>query len=327
MSDCNMSTPEINPIKEPSRPDGEHPRISVLVASRNRPIEVRKCLESVAAQYYESLEIIVLDDGSDELLEQQVGIVEGLSAVTWLRNDAPTGVSGARNKLVEKSSGEVLVFVDDDAWFVSNDELTTIDKVFGAKPDLGIVAFKIHLNGIDSSELQVPFARRTITRDPSIADREQEASYFVGAGHAIARRVFDECGLYPVEFIYGHEELDLSYRAVNEGFSILYDPSIAVVHAPASSQIAGAGKKRFESYYLTRNRIWLAHRNLPWRYAISYSLAWSGYYFFKSIRNRQMKNWFLAIKDGLFGIDRTKRHPLSKSAVKYISEHHGRLWR
>lgn len=323
----NPSSPGKPHGSTPWGSSGEKPRISVLIASRNRPIEVRKCIESVNAQDFDSLEIVVLDDGSDTPLEVEIGSLAGRISVLWLRNEAPTGVSGARNKLVENARGEILVFLDDDAWLINTNELATISERFESDTELGILAFLIHLNSVDSGELQVPFNKATLRRDSSITTRKQQASYFVGAGHAISKHVFEECGLYPVEFIYGHEELDLSYRAVNHGFSIMYDPSISIVHDPASSQIAGEGKKRFESYYVTRNRIWLAHRNLPWRYAITYSIAWSGYYFIKSLRNRQLINWFLAIKDGLFGIDKSKRQPLSKEAVKYISSHHGRLWR
>lgn len=328
MSDNDMSPPAGSP-GSPGSPgrQGATSRISVLIASRNRPAEVRKCIESVFAQGSQPLEIVVLDDGSDVPLETGVGLGPGPTPVKWLRNEAPTGVSGARNTLVENASGEILVFIDDDAWFVNDSELESVERVFESESDLGILAFQIHLNEVNSGELQVPFPKKTIAKEPTITSVRQAASYFVGAGHAIHRRVFEVCGLYPVEFVYGHEELDLSYRAVNHGFSILYDPSIAVVHAPATSQVAGAGKRKFESYYLTRNRIWLAHRNLPWRYAVSYSVAWSGYYLVKSARHRQLINWFLAIKDGIFGIDRSKRRPLSKRAVKYLSEHNGRLWR
>lgn len=308
-------------------PGAANPRTSVLIASRNRPAEVRKCIESVLAQEFTDFEIVVLDDGSDVPLESEVGVSASANPITWLRNEAPTGVSGARNILVENANGDILVFIDDDAWFVGSDELKTIDEIFASDSEIGIIAFKIHLNSPESGELQVPFSKKVIGRDPGITDRRQKAGYFVGAGHAISKRVFAECGLYPTEFIYGHEELDLSYRAVNHGFSIIYEPALAVIHAPASSQVAGAGKRKFESYYVTRNRIWLAHRNLPIRYAVTYSMLWSAYYFAKSLRHRQIINWFSAIKDGIFGIDRSKRQPLSKKAISYLSAHHGRLWR
>ncbi len=314
--------------KDPQESSGQPGRtISVLIASRNRPSEVRKCIDSVLTQTLRPLEIIVLDDASDPPLKEGVALESTPVPVHWLRSDAPSGVTGARNKIVEAATGDILVFIDDDAWLVGPDQLARISEHFGQENAPGIVAFKIHLNEHGSGELQVPFTRSTISGDPEIANRKQNASYFVGAGHAISKQVFDECGLYPVEFIYGHEELDLSYRAINRDFTVLYDPAIEVVHAPAASQIAGAGKKRFESYYVTRNRLWLAYRNLPWRYAITYSIAWSGYYLLKSLRHGQLFSWFSAIKDGVFGVDRSQRHPLSKRAVSYISQHHGRLWR
>ncbi len=301
--------------------------ISVLIASRNRPAEVQKCIESVLRQSTQPLEIVVLDDGSDVPLKDGISLDPAAVSIKWLRNEAPTGVSGARNTLVENADGEILVFIDDDAWLIGDDALDKVYRIFESDAEVGIVAFKIHLHSPESGELQVPFTKRSLAKDPSISTRPQKASYFVGAGHAIKKSVFERCGPYPVEFVYGHEELDLSYRAINHGFTTLYEPEIAVVHAPATSQVAGAGKRRFESYYVTRNRIWLAHRNLPWRYAVPYSANWSLYYLAKSLRHGGIISWVAAIKDGLFGLDRSKRQPLSKSAVGYLSRHHGRLWR
>ncbi len=313
-----------------ARPTAEDPRplISVLIASRNRPGELAKAIQSVLDQDYASpFEIVVLDDDSDTPLEQQIASELPSNRVQWLRSDSPSGVSGARNRLVGSASGELLVFLDDDAWFVGTDELQKIERTFDSQPELGVLAFKIHLGEVGSSELQVPFTRRALKADPQLADRARQVSYFVGAGHVIRRQVFERCGPYPEEFVYGHEELDLSYRAIDSGFTLLYDPSIEIVHAPAASQVAGGGKKRFESYYVTRNRLWLAHRNLPWRYAVVYSLAWSGYYLLQSLRHRQLRSWLAAIRDGIFRRNRSERRPISKQARDYLARNHGRLWR
>lgn len=304
------------------------PLVSVLIASRNRPDELAKAIRSVLAQDYAStFEIVVLDDDSDTPLEQQIAPGLMSDRVRWLRSDSPSGVSGARNRLVDSANGDLLVFLDDDAWFVGADELQKIERTFDSHPELGVLAFKIHLGEVGSGELQVPFTRRALSADLQLADRAQQVSYFVGAGHAIRREVFERCGPYPEEFVYGHEELDLSYRAIDSGFTLLYDPSIEIVHAPAASQVAGGSKKRFESYYVTRNRLWLAHRNLPWRYAIVYSLVWSGYYLLQSMRHRQLRSWLAAVRDGVFRRNRSERRPISKQACDYLARNHGRLWR
>lgn len=94
------------------------PRISVVVATRNRRQQLARALASIDAQRYRSFEVIVVDDGS----------ADGTAA--WLRaqrpqdcvveTDRPRGAAAARNRGVARARGEIVAFLDDDdAWLAS----------------------------------------------------------------------------------------------------------------------------------------------------------------------------------------------------------------
>ncbi len=57
-----------------------------------------------------------------------------------------------------------------------------------------------------------------------------ETGYFVGCAHAIHRDIFEKTGYYPTNFFYGMEEYDLSYRAIDAGFDIVYDDRVIILH-------------------------------------------------------------------------------------------------
>ena len=96
----------------------EHLLVSVITPTRNRRDLLPRAIESVRAQSYGRWEMLVVDDGSDDgtggLLDDLCNIEPRLVA---LRFDHARGASAARNLALEKASGEIVVYLDDDNRF------------------------------------------------------------------------------------------------------------------------------------------------------------------------------------------------------------------
>lgn len=90
------------------------PRVSVLVATHNRPALLRDALHSVAAQSFGDWEIVLVDDGSTPAasIDDLPGLLR--ERVRLLRHDRPRRSGAARNTAVRAARGEVLAFLDDD---------------------------------------------------------------------------------------------------------------------------------------------------------------------------------------------------------------------
>jgi glycosyltransferase involved in cell wall biosynthesis len=90
------------------------PLVSVVIPTFNRAQWVGEAIQSVLEQGYARLELIVVDDGSDD---QTQDVVQRFgTALTYVRQ-AHRGVSTARNRGVEAAHGELLAFLDsDDLW-------------------------------------------------------------------------------------------------------------------------------------------------------------------------------------------------------------------
>ena len=90
------------------------PLISVIVPVYNGELYLKNCIESIEAQSYEPLEIIVINDGSTDGTAEVCGklaeIYENLSFVTT----EDVGVSASRNRGITMAKGEFLTFVDAD---------------------------------------------------------------------------------------------------------------------------------------------------------------------------------------------------------------------
>jgi GT2 family glycosyltransferase len=95
------------------------PVISVLIASRGRPQELRNCLEALSRQDFphERYEIVVCDDGTPVPLEEQ--LAPTLSALSWhttvtVVRQAQAGPAAARNCAAAVARGRFMAFTDDD---------------------------------------------------------------------------------------------------------------------------------------------------------------------------------------------------------------------
>jgi glycosyltransferase involved in cell wall biosynthesis len=90
------------------------PLISVIVPTYNRSRYLVTAVEGVFAQTYESLEIIIVDDGSTDDTPQALKPYSGRVRCIYQEN---RGVSAARNRGILAAQGELLAFLDtDDVW-------------------------------------------------------------------------------------------------------------------------------------------------------------------------------------------------------------------
>lgn len=88
--------------------------VSVIVPTYNRVVRVLKAIDSVLAQTYRNIELIVVDDGStDDTIEA----LSDLSVRISIIHQANAGPSAARNRGVVEAKGEIVAFLDsDDYW-------------------------------------------------------------------------------------------------------------------------------------------------------------------------------------------------------------------
>jgi glycosyltransferase involved in cell wall biosynthesis len=93
------------------RDRSDEPQVSVIVPTRDRPGSLDRCLEALARQSYEPLEIVVIDDGS--AADDEVAAIVGRHGARLVRG-AGRGPAAARNAGVRDATGVLLCFTDDD---------------------------------------------------------------------------------------------------------------------------------------------------------------------------------------------------------------------
>ncbi len=90
------------------------PRISVVVAFFNNEDDLGDCLDSIAAQTFADLEVIMVDDASSDHSAEIARAKAAADPRFTLLQPEHGGPGGARNRGVERARGEYLAFVDGD---------------------------------------------------------------------------------------------------------------------------------------------------------------------------------------------------------------------
>jgi len=233
----------------------ERPRIAVAVVTMgNRPVEVDALLTSVAKQDVAPTRIVIVGNGCPlPEFAERLGLP---GEVTTIEVDDNLGCPGGRNvglsRLREFGDVDVVVELDDDGLLVDADVLRKVRDLYAARPRLGIVGFRIADENGETQRRHVP---RVGAKDPM---RGGPVTGFLGGGHALSMPMLAETGDWPAEFFFAHEETDLAWRAIDAGWTVLYEPGLLLQHPKTSPA-------RHAIYYrvTARNRVWLTRRRLP----------------------------------------------------------------
>lgn len=96
--------------------------VSVVIPVYKDPVGLKRALESVLAQTYKPLEVLVCDDGSPDADFDAIGEVvlelraRGLGVDLYRQANA--GAGAARNRCIAKARGDVIAFLDSDDWWM-----------------------------------------------------------------------------------------------------------------------------------------------------------------------------------------------------------------
>jgi glycosyltransferase involved in cell wall biosynthesis len=129
------------------------PLVSVIIPTYNGAKYIRETLDSVLAQTYRPLEILVVDDGSSDSTRDVAASYPGVILLHQERRGHPA----ARNRGLRSASGEFLSFLDhDDLWEPAKIEMQL--ECFRIEPELDLVFG--HICNFFSPEMPAEARRR-----------------------------------------------------------------------------------------------------------------------------------------------------------------------
>jgi GT2 family glycosyltransferase len=282
--------------------------VSLCVLTHNRESSIRSAVASAAEQGLD--EIVVLDQASSPAIAPIPGVV-------WLRLEENLGVAGGRNVLASKATGDILLFMDDDATLLGTGAATALRRAFAADDRLAVVALHVQRHDGTVVNHEFPFRGR-----PRAIGRSRECGYFVGCGAAIRRSAFLSVGGFDPRYRYSTEELDLSFALIRSGWRLLYLPEVRIEHRPAEAgRLEGADVAALR----WRNRLLLARRHLPIAFSVPHVAAWGARTLLEARRAGSLGPWMHATRQA-FRLP-IRRNPLGLRSALSVHLRGGRsLW-
>lgn len=183
-----------------------NPLISVMMPTYNNGKYIKQAIESIYAQKYDNIEIIVIDDGSTdntkELLKQYKDI-----KYFYIEHK---GISFARNIALENSKGEYIAFCDSDDYWLP-EKINTQIQYFKDHPECEIV-FTKYENIFENDELK--------KNKRAMHEKLIENSFKQYLPSTVLRKdLFDRFGAFDENFS-GIEDAEFIYRISMKGINV-----------------------------------------------------------------------------------------------------------
>ena len=254
------------------------PSISVIVPTYGREEPLRDTLVDVLAQDYPQFETIVVDQTPTHEPETEACLQEFADAgkIQWFRVNWAS-LPGARNYAVARSSGDIILFIDDDVK-LDPGYLKAHARNYIEKPDVGAVAGRVfdRMKLADSGGALAIETLPPEAMDPGIAwyhidlvhtTQPQQVLSARGCNMSFRRDVFEKYGLRFDERFRGsavREESDFCLRFRKTGYKIWYDPQASLVHLGEETGGCHDITTRSLQYQLTfyHNHFWMGLKNL-----------------------------------------------------------------
>lgn len=219
----------------------ETPLVSVIVPIYNAAIDLVSCLESIKRQRYTNLEILLVNDGSNDASLEICRMYARMDPRIIIIDKANSGVSGTRNIAIERATGKYLQFVDADDFLDINATRLMVEAMEESKSDLLIAHYcsvmpggKTQVYGFlppDAQMDKAQFARHLM---------EEPASFYYGV-------MWNK--LYRADIVRAHEDIvcaeeldwsedlyfNLSYIRYAENFYALSTPIYNYYNTPGSA--------------------------------------------------------------------------------------------
>ena len=250
------------------------PRVSAVVVNWNGESDLRASIPSLLNQDYPHMEILVVDNGSDD---NSVNVAQSMG-VRWIPLERNYGLAGALNHGAAASEGEYLLFLNNDMRFAA-DFVTQLVGVLSCSPELfGVDAMQFDWEGQEVVHSRTSLRKSKwpsggipgweFAQSPAC---EPTVCLMGSAANLLVRRdMFEALGGWDVDYPVGWEDVDLCWRASMRGWGICYVPAAICWHRVGASVASAAGARARMRGTLS-GRLHFSTKLLPWRHVLS---AW-----------------------------------------------------
>jgi GT2 family glycosyltransferase len=236
------------------------PEVSVIVPTRNQLALLRTCIEGVRRTAYSRLELIIIDNGSDDS-ETQFYLQElKKQDVNVIRIPGPFNFSSLNNAAVRHARGELLCFLNNDVEIIDPAWLSALVPQ-AIRADIGAVGGRLlypdgsvqHagvVTGVGGGAAHAHRFQRD--EDPGYFMRDrlpQRVSAVTAACLVVSREKFLAVdGFNEQDFPVAFNDVDLCLKLNSRGWQSFYEPRAVLVHHESKSRGSDRSKENRQRF-------------------------------------------------------------------------------
>jgi len=281
--------------------------IAILISTKNRKSDLAITLQKIKKLCNRNdVVCVVFDDGSTDGTYEFVQ--HHFPKVIVHRNQVSKGYLYCRNKMLNETTADYAISLDDDAHFLTENPIEIIEHYFDQNSKCGVIAGRIFW---DIVEIENKFSN----------DKPQVVKGFVGCGHVWRMSAWRDIPNYPEWFQFYGEESFASIQLLKQDWEIHYVPELLVQHR------------------VNRIERVKSKKNVAFRYRRSIRADWFNYFLFfpyieiprkmaysiwMQFKNKIFKGnlkiirpLFLAIIDLILAMPKLMKHRNSLSSEEY----------
>ncbi len=240
------------------------PLVSVIIPAYNAEHFIAKTLESVLSQTYQNIEVLVIDDGSQDRTAEIVQLITQKDSRLTLLQQENLGVAAARNTGINNSIGEFIAPLDaDDIWYPQNLE-KQVQCLLQAEQSVGLVySWSVDIN--EEDKLTGDFRASNIEGD---VFKTLLCHNFLGNASStlIRRSCVENIGGYNTQLktqdAQGCEDWDF-YLRIAELYQFKVVPEFFIGYRKIANTMSADYKKMAKSHDLMLQQIQQKHSEIP----------------------------------------------------------------
>ena len=288
---------------------GEYrPRVSAVIPNWHRKDDLREALLAIKAQTYPVEEIIVVDNNSQNGTREMVR--EEFPEVLFIQSPHNIVIQ-ALNIGAKTASGDIILHQDNDG-VLAPDAVERMVRVFASDPRIAVV----HCRNLyyDSGEVFDPL--HWFTPEEHASDGVFDVPSFHGNGAMMRRDVLEEIGYIEPEILLYQFERNISAKAIDRGYRIVYHPAATIRHK-ISREVRDPGHRL---YITMTGGWWYLARFYPAGTACKKAFHYLVFFVLYSIKHRTFRMFFRGIFDTLLGLPQVLRgrSVLSPQTVRFL---------
>jgi len=229
----------------------DKPKVSIIIPNKDNLKLLANCVDSVIKKStYDNYEILIVENNStSEEIFDYYKLIEQVECVKVLKYDKPFNYSAVNNYAVKESTGEYIVFLNNDIEIITPGWIEEL-LMYAQRSDIGAVGAKLYYGnntvqhngviiGAGADKIAIHSHAGESRYDVGYMGRlfyAQNVSAVTAACMMVSRKLFDELGGFDEKLAVAYNDVDLCLRIREKNYLIVCNSFIEAYHYESISR-------------------------------------------------------------------------------------------